>query len=105
MLFRPANLPASKTLAIKIDPRLIGLCLMVMALLVIAAPQGHALAATMPGVHTPQVAQSFDIDTSSFLTTAASIFNALWPAFAIIVGITLGLGLLGLIVRELRQAI
>jgi len=105
MLFVLSALPKAKSQAIKIDPRFILLALVVMALLVAAAPQSHALAAAVPGVHSPQVAQSFDIDTSNFLGTAASIFNALWPAFAIIVGITLGLGLLALIVREIRQAI
>ena len=47
---------------------------------------------------------SFDIDTTTFLSTAASIFNALWPAFAIIVGLILGFGILRMVVGEIRKA-
>jgi hypothetical protein len=47
----------------------------------------------------------FSIDPSSLLTTASQIFNALWPAFAIVIGISLGLGLLALIVSEIRKAL
>jgi hypothetical protein len=47
----------------------------------------------------------FSIDASGLLNTASQIFNALWPAFAIIVGIALGFGLLTLIVSEIRKAL
>lgn len=47
----------------------------------------------------------FSIDVTSLLTTASAIFTGLWPIFGVIVGITLGFGLLGLVVREIRQAI
>lgn len=104
MLFQPKALVV-KRLIIQLGVKELVFLALVLAVLLIAAPQGHALAASMPGVQAPATAQSFDIDTSNFLGTAASIFNALWPAFAIIVGITLGLGLLSLIVREIRQAI
>jgi hypothetical protein len=46
----------------------------------------------------------FSIDTSSLMTTASSIFNALWPAFAIIVGLALGFGILKVVVNEIRKA-
>lgn len=51
------------------------------------------------------LAESFSIDAASLLTTAASIFNALWPVFGILVGIILGIGLVTLIVAEIRKAI
>ncbi len=51
------------------------------------------------------LADSFSIDADSLLSTAASIFNALWPVFGILVGIILGIGLVTLIVAEIRKAI
>jgi hypothetical protein len=46
----------------------------------------------------------FSIDTTGLMTTASSIFNALWPAFAIIVGLALGFGILKVIVSEIQKA-
>lgn len=51
------------------------------------------------------LAQSFSIDAASLLDTAAQIFNALWPVFGILVGVVLGIGLVTLIVSEIRKAI
>lgn len=74
-----------------------------------AAPtgQGPILAAVGPNVHLipPIMNDSFSIDAASLLSTAASIFNALWPIFGILVGIILGIGLVTLIVSEIRKAI
>jgi hypothetical protein len=47
---------------------------------------------------------SFSIDSTSFLSTAASIFNALFPAFAVIIGIGLGIGLLRYVVKAIQDA-
>lgn len=46
----------------------------------------------------------FSIDASSLLDSAASIFNGLWPAFALVAGIALGAGLVSKIVGEIRKA-
>lgn len=92
MLFQPVFTRNPVTIRITVKdllPRL--LVALLIALLAMPTLIGHA--------------QSFDIDTSNFLTTAATIFNALWHAFAVIVGLTLGLGLLSLVVREIRSAI
>jgi len=51
----------------------------------------------------PALADSFSIDTSTLLSNAASIFNGLWPAFAIIVGIGFGIGLLKFIVSAISH--
>lgn len=48
---------------------------------------------------------SFSIDASSFLSFAAQIFNGLFPVFGVILGIVLGIGLLTLVVKEIRAAI
>jgi hypothetical protein len=53
----------------------------------------------------PVATESFSIDAANLLSTAASIFNALWPIFGILVGIILGIGLVTLIVSEIRKAI
>jgi hypothetical protein len=47
---------------------------------------------------------SFSIDSTSFLSTAATIFNGLFPAFAVIIGIGLGIGLLRYIVKAVQDA-
>lgn len=50
---------------------------------------------------------SLDIETflSSLLSIASDWFNGLLPIFAIVVGISLGLGLLYLIVRAIKNAL
>ena len=49
-------------------------------------------------------AQTFSIDTSSLMTSAANIFNGLWPAFAIVAGLSLGIALVKFIVQAIRTA-
>lgn len=49
-------------------------------------------------------AASFSIDTSSLLDSAANIFNGLWPAFAIVAGLSLGIALVKFIVDAIRHA-
>ena len=49
------------------------------------------------------LATSFSMDATSMLSTAADMFNNLWPIFGILVGITIGLGLLSLIAAEIRK--
>lgn len=44
---------------------------------------------------------SFDIDMDSLLAGAASMFNALWPAFAIAVGLAIGIKLVTMIRSEI----
>lgn len=48
---------------------------------------------------------SFSIDTTQFMSMAAQIFNGLFPVFGVILGIVLGIGLLVLVVKEIRSAI
>ena len=48
---------------------------------------------------------SFSVDMAGLITYAEDIFNALIPAFIPIVGITLGLGLLMLVVNAIAKAV
>jgi len=48
---------------------------------------------------------SISLDFSDLLNNAAQIINSLWPVFGLPVGIALGMGLLGWIVKEIRSAI
>jgi hypothetical protein len=47
---------------------------------------------------------SFSIDVDGLLSSAESIFNGLFPVFAIAIGITVGLGLIALVAREIRKS-
>jgi hypothetical protein len=47
---------------------------------------------------------SFSIDASNLLSTAAEIFNGLFPAFAVVAGIGLGIGLIRYIVKAIQDA-
>lgn len=55
-------------------------------------------------VGTPTFAQSFSIDMAEMMTSAADIFNGLWPAFAIVVGLGLGVQILRFIVNAVKAA-
>jgi len=46
----------------------------------------------------------FSIDTSNLLTTASDIFNGLFPAFSVVIGISLGIGLLLYISKAIADA-
>jgi len=48
---------------------------------------------------------SFDLNTQTLLDGAAEMFNALWPAFAVIVGLALGVKLVQLIRKEVTGAL
>lgn len=48
---------------------------------------------------------SFNIDLSGLLTAAADFFNGLFPVFVPILGITLGVGLIGLVSRFIKSMI
>ena len=62
-------------------------------------------APTGPSVPVIVATTSFSVDTSAMLDTAANMFNGLWPVFGVVVGIVLALGLITLLVTELRKAI
>ncbi len=47
---------------------------------------------------------SFDINVDTLMDGAAQMFNALWPVFAIVVGLALGVKLVQLIRKEVTQA-
>jgi ABC-type nickel/cobalt efflux system permease component RcnA len=47
---------------------------------------------------------SFSLDVDGLLTSAEDIFNGLFPVFAIAIGITIGLGLIALVAREIRKS-
>lgn len=85
------NKPTHRRAILFVRNFLVALAVM-LALVVVLAPH-------------PALADSFSMDTTTLMSNAASIFNALWPAFAIIVGISLGFAILAYIVREIRQAI
>ncbi len=46
----------------------------------------------------------FSIDVTNLLDAASSIFNGLFPVFAIIAGLGLGIGLLRYVVNAIRNA-
>lgn len=48
---------------------------------------------------------SFNIDAASLMEGAADMFNALWPAFAIVVGLGLGVKIIQFIRSEITSAI
>ena len=50
------------------------------------------------------LAQSFSLNMTDMMTSAADIFNGLWPAFAIVVGLGLGVQILRLIVNSVKAA-
>lgn len=56
----------------------------------------------------PQLAQpasaTFSINTTDMMDQANSMFNALWPVFGIIVGLTIGVGLAILISNKFASA-
>jgi hypothetical protein len=80
----------------------------VMALAVVIGQPGVVGAMAAPGSTSGPIivnATSFSVDTTSMLDTAAGMFNSLWPVFGVVVGIILALGLVTLLVTELRKAI
>lgn len=46
----------------------------------------------------------FSINVSTLLTTASSIFGGLFPAFAVVAGIGLGIGLIRYVVKAIQEA-
>jgi hypothetical protein len=48
---------------------------------------------------------SFNIDLDGMMETASQIFNALVPIFGPVLGISLGIGLLTLVVSEVRKIV
>lgn len=47
---------------------------------------------------------TFSLSMTDMLDSAADIFNGLWPAFAIVVGLGLGVQILNFIVKAVRSA-
>lgn len=48
---------------------------------------------------------SFNIDVQTLMQGASDMFNALWPAFAVVVGLGLGVKIVTFIRREITGAI
>jgi len=48
--------------------------------------------------------RTFSIDTSNLLSSAQDIFNGLFPVFAVIAGLGLGIGLLRYVINAIRNA-
>lgn len=46
---------------------------------------------------------SLNINLDGLMTTASSIFNAVWPAMAIVAGLTLGIGIARFVSAAIRQ--
>lgn len=51
------------------------------------------------------MSESFNFDFSSLMSNAASIFNSFSPLFLGIAGISVGLGLITVVIREIRKAL
>lgn len=49
-------------------------------------------------------AASFDINMSGLMDTASEIFNGIWPAFAVIAGLTLGFLILKFVLGAIKGA-
>jgi hypothetical protein len=49
------------------------------------------------------VLASFSIDVSSLITNAENIFNALWPAFAVLAGLALGFIIIRLVMTAINK--
>jgi len=47
---------------------------------------------------------SFNLDVDGLMESAASMFNALWPIFAVVVGLALGVKIITLIRKEVTGA-
>ena len=45
---------------------------------------------------------SFNFDMTYLLDTAASLFNGLWPLFAIVAGLSMAAGILVLITKQIK---
>ena len=48
---------------------------------------------------------TFDVDLSGMLAIAEDLFNALFPAFQVVIGIVLAIGLIGLVVGAISKAV
>jgi hypothetical protein len=48
---------------------------------------------------------SFNIDIDTIMSYASDMFNALMPIAAIGIGLTLGVGILGLLIRVVKGAV
>ncbi len=46
---------------------------------------------------------SFNFDMTQLLSTASSLFNGLWPLFAIVAGLSLAAGLLVMVTRSIKN--
>jgi len=51
------------------------------------------------------MAQSFNIDLSTIMSYATSMFNALMPIAAVGIGLSLGVGVIALLIRVVKGAI
>lgn len=66
-----------------------------------------AFAAVLAFLFTPDrtaLGASFNIDMGGLMDTAAEIFNGIWPAFAIIAGLTLGFLILKFVLNAIKGA-
>ena len=50
------------------------------------------------------MSSSFNIDVAVLMDGAANMFNALWPAFAVIVGLGLGIKIISYLRKEISSA-
>lgn len=51
------------------------------------------------------LAQSFNIDLTAVMDYASSMFNALMPIAAVGIGLSLGVGIIAMLIRIIRGAI
>lgn len=48
---------------------------------------------------------TFDVDLTGMMSTAEDLFNSLFPAFVVVIGITLAIGLIGMIIAAITKAV
>jgi hypothetical protein len=63
------------------------------------------LASVLPAQLPLWLLWTFDVDLTGMMSTAESLFNQLFPAFVVVIGILLAMGLIGMIINAISKAV
>lgn len=63
------------------------------------------LASVLPAQFPLWLLWTFDVDLTGMMATAESLFNQLFPAFVVVIGILLAMGLIGMIINAISKAV